>query len=360
MRCRVSGRRLVHSSGGRRVDTHARNLDRKGNAVSGPTTTRILVTGSEGQIGSELTLELRRRYGADNVVASDIRTDPKTVQGELGGPYQVMDVTDIKRWREVCEKHSIDTIVHMAAILSATGEKNPRLAWSVNIDGLVNALETARELELVQVLCPSSIAVFGSGCPRENTPQETALKPTTMYGVTKVCGELLCDYYVHRFGVDARGLRYPGIISAETLPGGGTTDYAVDIYYKAVEEKRYTCFVREDTRLPMMYMPDCIKGTITLMEADFARLRHHGDFNLGSMSFTVGELASSIRRHIPEFEVSYEPDERQAIADSWPASLDDSAARAEWGWEPSFDLDSMTADMLEKLTRRHAEGRLYG
>ena len=328
--------------------------------MSATSISRILVTGSEGQIGSELTLELRRRYGEENVVASDIRTDPKSSEGELAGPYEVMDVTDAARWREVCGVHGIDTIVHMAAILSATGEKNPLKAWEVNINGLINALETARALELTQVLCPSSIAVFGHGCPRENTPQETALKPSTMYGVTKVCGELLCDYYVHRFGVDARGLRYPGIISAETLPGGGTTDYAVDIYYKAIEEKRYTCFVREDTRLPMMYMPDCIKGTIDLMEADFTRLKHHGDFNIGAMSFTVGELATSIKRHIPEFEVSYEPDERQAIADSWPASLDDSAARAEWGWEPSFDLDAMTADMLERLEKRHAVGKLYG
>ncbi len=360
MRYRLSAAHLIHWSDRRRVDACIRNLDRKGNAVSGTTISRILVTGSEGQIGSELTLELRRRYGAENVVASDIRTDPKTSQGELGGPYEVMDVADPAVWREVCRKHDIDTVVHMAAILSATGEKNPLLAWQVNIDGLINALETARELELTRVLCPSSIAVFGPGCPRENTPQETTLKPTTMYGVTKVCGELLCDYYVHRFGIDARGLRYPGIISSETLPGGGTTDYAVDIYYKAIEEGCYTCFVREDTRLPMMYMPDCIKGTIDLLEADFHKLQHHGDFNIGSMSFTVGELATSIRRHVPGFEVIYAPDERQAIADSWPASLDDSAARAEWGWEPSFDLDSMTADMLEKLSKRHAEGRLYG
>ncbi len=328
--------------------------------MSGTTISRILITGSEGQIGSELTLELRRRYGADNVVASDIRSDPKTSQGEVPGPYEVLDVTDARRWLEVCEKRGIDTIVHMAAILSATGEKDPLKAWHVNMGGLVNALETARALGLSQVLCPSSIAVFGQHCPRDNTPQETVLKPSTIYGVTKVCGELLCDYYVRRFGVDARGLRYPGIISAETLPGGGTTDYAVDIFYKAIEEKRYTCFVREDTRLPMMYMPDCIKGTIDLMEADFTRLKHHGDFNIGSMSFTVAELAAAIRRHIPEFRVSYEPDERQAIADSWPTSVDDSAARAEWGWKPSYDLESMTADMLERLEKRYAAGKLYG
>jgi nucleoside-diphosphate-sugar epimerase len=229
----------------------------------------------------------------------------------------------------------------------------------VNVTGLVNALEVARELSLAQVLCPSSIAVFGAGVPKEDTPQETTLKPTTMYGITKVAGELLCDYYVHRFGVDARGLRYPGIVSAETLPGGGTTDYAVEIYYGAVEKGRYTCFVREDTRLPMMYMPDCIKATIDLMEADFGRLRHHGDFNVGAMSFSAGELAASIRRHIPEFEVEYDPDSRQAIADSWPSSIDDSAARAEWGWAPEYDLDAMTEDMLARLRRRHEKGRLY-
>jgi nucleoside-diphosphate-sugar epimerase len=203
------------------------------------------------------------------------------------------------------------------------------------------------------------MAVFGAGCPRENTPQDTILKPSTMYGVTKVTGELLCDYYVKRFGVDARGLRYPGIISAETLPGGGTTDYAVEIYYKAIEQKKYTCFVREDTRLPMMYMPDCIKATIDLMQADFDKLEHHGDFNVGSMSFTVGELAAEIRKHIPDFEVTYQPDFRQKIADSWPLSLDDSAARKEWGWSPGHDIDAMTTDMLDKLRRRHAEGKLY-
>jgi len=209
------------------------------------------------------------------------------------------------------------------------------------------------------VRCPSSIAVFGPSTPRKNTPQETILKPTTMYGVSKVTGELLCDYYVQRHGVDARGLRYPGIISAETLPGGGTTDYAVEIYYKAIEEGRYTCFVEEGTRLPMMYMPDCIKATIDLMEADFASLEHHGDFNVGAMSFSAGELAAEIRKQIPEFTVAYEPDFRQAIADSWPESIDDSAARKEWGWHPSYDLGAMTKDMLANLRTRHEAGTLY-
>jgi nucleoside-diphosphate-sugar epimerase len=322
------------------------------------TTTSILVTGSEGQIGSELVAELRRRYGAERVIACDLKP-PAARPGELFGPFEKADVTDARRMTEVCRKYRIDAIVHLAAILSATGEKDPAKAWHVNVEGLRIALELARELDLAQVLCPSSIAVFGKGCPRVNTPQETVLKPTTMYGITKVVGELLCDYYVQKFGVDARGLRYPGIISAETLPGGGTTDYAVAIYYGAVEKGRYTCFVREDTRLPMMYMPDCIKATIDLMEADFGRLRHHGDFNVGAMSFTAGELAAAIKRHVPGFRVIYEPDERQRIADSWPSSIDDSAAREEWGWKPTYDLETMTVDMLERLRKRHAAGKLY-
>jgi len=319
---------------------------------------RILVTGSVGQIGSELTLALRERYGADHVVACGRKTQPSAALRD-SGPFEWVDVTEAEKLTEVCRRHKIDAIVNMAAILSATGEKNPQLAWHVNVTGLINTLEIARTLELAQVLCPSSIAAFGPSTPRRNTPQETVLRPTTMYGVTKVTGELLCDYYVRRFGVDARGLRYPGIVSAETLPGGGTTDFAVDIFYKAVETGRYTCFVREDTRLPMMYMPDCLKATMDLLEADFSALKHHGDFNLAAMSFSAGELAAEIRKHIPGFEVRYEPDFRQAIADSWPESIDDSAARAEWGWKPAYDLPAMTADMLAKLRKRHAEGRLY-
>jgi nucleoside-diphosphate-sugar epimerase len=319
---------------------------------------KILVTGAVGQIGSELTVELRQRYGAENVVATGHRTKPSAILCE-GGPFEYIDVTRRETLEEVIERYDIDTIYHMAAILSAVGEEKPHLAWNVNINGLYNVLEVARERDLVRVFCPSSIAVFGPDTPRHNTPQETVLRPTTMYGVSKVAGELLCDYYVRRFGVDVRGVRYPGIISSETLPGGGTTDYAVAIFYEAVAHKRYTCFVREDTVLPMMYMPDCIKGTIDLMEADLARLRHHADFNLASMSFSAGELAAAIKVHIPDFEVKYQPDSRQAIADSWPCSIDDSAARAEWDWQPAYDLAAMTADMLDTLRRRHAEGRLY-
>ncbi len=222
----------------------------------------------------------------------------------------------------------------------------------VNMQGTVNVLQAARKLNLFRIIVPSSIAAFGPETPRVNTPQETILRPKTMYGVTKVAGELLCDYYVHRFGVDVRGLRYPGIISSETLPGGGTTDYAVDIYYQAVEKGEYTCFVREDTMLPMMYMPDCIKATMELAEADFTSLVHHNDFNVGALSITAGDIADSIRKHIPDFRVEYKPDYRQAIADTWPRSVDDSAARAEWGWSPDWDLPSMTADMLRKLRGR--------
>jgi nucleoside-diphosphate-sugar epimerase len=247
----------------------------------------------------------------------------------------------------------------MAAVLSAIGEERPHLAWNVNMNGLYNVLEVARERGLNRVFCPSSIAVFGPDTPRDQTPQETILRQTTMYGVSKVAGELLCDYYVRRFGLDVRGVRYPGIISSETLPGGGTTDYAVAIFYEAVARKRYTCFVRADTILPMMYMPDCIKGTIDLMEADFARLKHHADFNMASMSFSAGQLAAEIKKHIPEFVCEYEPDSRQAIADSWPRSIDDSAARREWDWQPAYDLAAMTVDMLEKLGQRHAAGQLY-
>jgi len=228
----------------------------------------------------------------------------------------------------------------------------------VNINGTINVLDIAREYEMARVIVPSSIAAFGPETPRENTPNDTILKPKTMYGITKVAGELLCDYYVRKFDVDVRGLRYPGIISNMTLPGGGTTDYAVEIFYEAIKHKKYKCFLREDTRLPMMYMPDCLKSTIMLAEAGFGKLKHHSDFNVGAVSFSAGELAAAIRRHIPEFTVTYEPDFRQAIADSWPSSLDDSCAREEWGWKPDYDLEAMVKDMLDVLGRKHKEGKL--
>ena len=321
-------------------------------------TKKILVTGSVGQIGSELTMALREKYGAENVIATGRKTKPSKTLLE-SGPFHFIDVSKIDTVVEIIEKYQIDTVYHMAAILSATGEANPQLCWNVNMNGTINILELGLKYEMARIIIPSSIAVWGSGVPLENTPQETVLKPTTMYGVTKVAAEILCDYYVSKFGLDIRGLRYPGIISSETLPGGGTTDYAVAIYYEAVEKNHYTCFVREDTVLPMMYMPDCIKATIDLAEADFSTLKHHSDFNIASMSFSVKELADAIRKYKPGFTVDYAPDHRQAIADSWPNSIDDSCAREEWGWQPSWNLDSMTKDMLEKLSARHKEGKLY-
>ncbi len=318
---------------------------------------KIMVTGAVGQIGSELTMTLRKKYGSDNVLATGHRTQPRPELRE-SGPFEFINVTRRETIEEVVKKYSIDTIYHMSAILSAVGEKNPHLCWDVNMNGTYNILEVAREREMVRIFVPSSIAVFGPETPRDMTPQETVLRPKTMYGVTKVAGELLCDYYVKRFGVDVRGCRYPGIISYETLPGGGTTDYAVAIFFEAVKYKKYTCFLKEETRLPMMYMPDCLKATLDLMEADFSRLKHHSDFNVTAMSFSAGELAAEIKKHIPGFSVDYKPDFRQEIADSWPDSINDSAAREEWGWKPDFDLTRMTEDMLSVLSKRHAEGKL--
>ena len=318
---------------------------------------KILVTGSVGQIGSELTMALREKYGNDNVVACGRKTKPSEKLLN-SGPFEFMDICDKESVEKVVKKYDIDTIYNMAAILSAVGEEKPWLCWNVNINGMYNILEIANEYDMTRVFVPSSIAAFGPETPRKNTPNDTILKPKTMYGVTKVAGELLGDYYFKRFGVDTRGLRYPGIISSETPPGGGTTDYAVEIYYEAIKNKKYTCFVKKETKLPMMYMPDCIKGTIDLMEADISKLEHHCDFNMASMSFSAGELADEIKKHIPEFVVEYKPDFRQEIADSWPQSIDDDISRKEWGWKPSFNLSSMTKDMLEKLGKRHKEGNL--
>ncbi len=316
---------------------------------------KIIVVGAAGQIGSELILALRKVYGNDNVIGSGRKTAPSEAVLNTG-PFEFFNAVNREDLYNVCKKYNVTIIINMAAILSATGEQNPMLAWDVNMNGLLNVLEVAREMNMKQVLVPSSIAVFGPGTPLDCAPQETVLKPTTMYGVTKVAGELLGDYYVRRFNLDVRGLRYPGIISHETLPGGGTTDYSVAMFYEAVKHKKYTCFVREDTRLPLMYMPDCIKGTIDLMQTDFSKLKHHCDFNIGSMSFTAGELAQAIKKRIPEFEIYYEPDFRQAIADSWPNDVDDTAAREEWGWKPEYDLDTMTDDMLKNIRIKHEKG----
>ena len=317
---------------------------------------RILITGATGQIGSELVPALRKIHGVENVVVGVHRRPPSD---ELAaGPVEHVDVTKRETIEKTVERYDIDTVYHMAALLSAVGEEDPWRAWDVNVNGTYNVFEIAREHEMIRIFHPSSIAVFGPETPRDNTPQETVLKPRTMYGLTKVALELLGEYYFEKFGLDVRGVRYPGIISSETLPGGGTTDYAVEIFYEAIKHKHYFCFLREDTVLPMMYMPDCIKATIDLMNADISNLKHHADFNLAAMSFSPRELADEIRKHIPEFTIDYEPDSRQTIADSWPKTIDDSSAREEWEWKPDYDIKMMTADMLEKLSRRYKEGLL--
>ena len=318
---------------------------------------RILITGATGQIGTELTRELRNRYGQENVIASGIEVTDHDTRHDWA-PYERLDVTDYDALCRVIEVHQVDSVFHLASILSAVGEQHPQLAWDVNINGLRNVLEAARMEQVRQVFWPSSIAAFGPNSPRIRTPQDTITHPTTMYGVTKVTGELLSDYYVAHYRLDVRGVRYPGVISSDTPPGGGTTDYAVEIFYAAIKEGCYTCFVREDTVLPMIYMPDCIEAAIALMNADLSQLRHHNGFNLASMSFSAGELAAEIKKHVANFECRYEPDERQAIADSWPQDLDDTAAREQWGWQPKYGLPEMTVDMLERLTARHKLGAL--
>ncbi|MFP4646948.1 MAG: NAD-dependent epimerase/dehydratase family protein [Candidatus Acetothermia bacterium] len=309
---------------------------------------RILVIGAVGQIGSELTLALRDRYGPESVIAAGHSTEPSTELRE-SGPFCYVDVTDRDSIEEAIEEYQIDSVFNLAAILSAKGEEHPQLAFQVNLFGLYNTLELGLEYDLNRIVVPSSIAVFGPETPRENTPNETVLKPTSMYGVTKVAGELLGNYYVDKFGLDVRGVRLPGIISYKTLPGGGTTDYAVEVFYEALQNGHYTFFVREDTRLPLMYMPDCLKALIDLAEADFEDLQHHCDFNVSGFSFSAGELARAIQEQIPDFTYDFQPDERQEIADSWPNSLDDSAAREEWGWETDYGLEEMVEDMLENL-----------
>jgi nucleoside-diphosphate-sugar epimerase len=311
---------------------------------------RILVTGALGQIGSELTPRLREKYGSENVVASDIREPSETILDHE--PFEVVDVIEKERLDKVVQDYEIDAIFHLAAILSASGERNPQLAWRVNILGLHNVLEIAREHSLAQVFHPSSIAVFGPETPKDMTPQETVLRPKTIYGATKVAGELLGDYYFNKYGVDVRGVRFPGVISNVAPPGGGTTDYAVEIFYEAIKHGRYTCFVKENTVLPMIYMPDCLKATMELMKADLSKLIHHTDFNVSGLSFSVGELVAEIQKHIPYFEVLYAPDYRQVIADTWPNTIDDTIARSEWGWEPQYNLESMTSDMMDCLKSR--------
>jgi nucleoside-diphosphate-sugar epimerase len=312
----------------------------------------ILVTGALGQIGSELVSALRVRHGSAHIVVSDIRKPPARVQREPDGHYECLDCTQQQQVLEVVRRHDIKQIYHLAALLSAAAEEKPHVAWTINMDGLYNILEAARQFGC-RVFFPSSIGAFGPLTPRDHTPQVTVQRPTTMYGVTKVAGELLCDYYSTRFGVDTRGLRLPGLISYVAPPGGGTTDYAVDIFHQALRHKRYTCFLGSSTRLDMMYMPDAIRAIIELMEADPTRLRYPNAYNVTAMSFTPEELAAEIRRHLPSFILRYKVDPvRQSIADSWPRSLDDRAAKEDWRWAPRFDLATMTADMLGQLAAK--------
>lgn len=305
---------------------------------------KILVTGALGQIGSELVTKLRDTYGTTNVVGTDIKG-----KEESTGPFEIVDVTDADRLFSVAKEHKVDTIMHLAALLSAKAEDIPRKAWDLNMGGLMNALEVARELDL-QFFTPSSIGAFGPTTPKDDTPQDTIQRPTTMYGVNKVAGELLCDYYYRRFGLDTRGVRYPGLISYLTPPGGGTTDYAVEIYYEAIKQQSYTSYIAEGTYMDMMYMPDALNAIIQLMEADPGKLKHRNAFNISAVSAAPEDFAGEIRKHIPGFTLSYDVDPAlQQIAESWPNSLDSSAAADEWGFKAEYDMSRMTKDMLDKI-----------
>lgn len=308
----------------------------------------ILVTGALGQIGSELTTTLRERYDSTTVVASDVH-EP----GDAEGPFATVDVTDRERLATVVDEYDVDTIYHLAAILSAAGEDNPQLAYEVNVGGLFNALEVARTQDVDQFVVPSSIAAFGPSTPNHPT-EETILFPTTIYGISKVFGEHVGAYYYRKYGLDVRGMRFPGVLSHKTRPGGGTTDYAVEVFYEALQRGEYTYFVREDTKLPMMYMPDTVKALVDIAEADDENLTHRANYNVGALSFTAGELTAEIQKHLPEFEASYEPDDRQEIADSWPDDVDDTAAREDWGWQPEYTFEAMVEDMLDHLSEKLA------
>ena len=312
---------------------------------------KILITGSLGQIGSELTKRLREVYGAENVIATDIR-QPENAAFKEAGIFEILDVMDEMRLHDLIEQYDVDTIIHLAALLSAVAEEKPQLAWQLNMGGLVNTLDAARKYGL-RYFTPSSIGAFGPDTPKDQTPQRTIQRPTTMYGVTKVSGELLADYYYEKFGVDTRSMRFPGLISYETLPGGGTTDYAVDIYYQALEKGAYTSFIDKGTYMDMMYMPDAIDAIIQLMEADGNKLSNRNAYNVSAMSIAPEDVARSIQKFMPDFQISYAPDPvRQAIAESWPNAIDTTCAKNDWGFAPKFDLDSMTKDMLEKLSKK--------
>ena len=308
---------------------------------------KILVIGASGQIGVELTLALRKIHGNANVIASDLREQNPLLEGT--GPYVSMDVMNKEMLHVQVIRQGITQIYLLAAILSATGEKNPNLAWSLNMQSLLNVLDIAKEEKLTKIYWPSSIAVFGPTSPRVNAPQQTIIEPTTVYGISKYAGEFWCNYYFNRYGVDVRSLRYPGLISYKSQPGGGTTDYAVEIFHAAKDGEAYECFLKEDTYLPMMYMPDAIRATIELMEADAEKIKVRTSYNLSGMSFSPEEITAEIKKHVPDFTTTYKPDYRQAIADSWPQSIDDSVARKGWGWKEEYDLSAMTKDMLENL-----------
>ena len=309
---------------------------------------KILITGASGQIGTELTEVLRHEYGVEDVIATNLSVG-RNETVEKNGLFEQLDVKDDKKIFELVKKYKVDTIINLAALLSAVGEKKPNLLWDVNMNGLYNCLEVARETG-VKLFTPSSIAAFGASTPSDLTPQDTIQRPSTIYGVSKVAGELLCDYYFKRFGVDTRGVRFPGIISYKALPGGGTTDYAVHIYYEALKNKKFTCNLSGETFIDMMYMPDAIRAILQIMEAEGSKLIHRNAFNITAMSICPEDIKREIQKHIPEFKIDYAVDQvKQNIADSWPNSLDDSCAREEWGWQPQYNLETMTVDMLTKL-----------
>lgn len=314
----------------------------------------ILVLGAAGQIGTDLVMRLRKDHGGDRVIASDV----KQIGGELreSGPFVIADVLDFNALARIIDQHQVKEVYLLAALLSATAEQNPKLAWKLNMEGLFNILDIAKEKKAIKIFWPSSIAVFGPTTPRDNTPQHTVMEPSTIYGISKQAGERWCEYYNHKFNVDVRSLRYPGLISYKSPPGGGTTDYAVDIYHQALEKGKYTCFLKPGTVLPMMYMPDAMDATINLMEADADKIKIRSSYNVGAISFDPEQIANEIKKHIPNFTIDYSPDFRQAIADSWPRSIDDSSARADWGWHEKHDLASMTEDMLMHLREMKSIG----